>query len=808
MITPHLDTAVDFLRQWKPAGPWLLAAFHNDRTRAGQAQEFDAESVDKLREWVARVQKDGFNVYFHVNSVRPGLAKKAAKTDVATVDWFHVDVDPEKGKDIGEEQKRILADLQRHGALPKPTLITFSGGGYQAFWKLADPVKVGGDLAAIEQAERYNQQIAGQLGGDNCHNADRIMRLPGTVNYPNDDKRKKGQTEILAEVIRADWDLVYPVSEFVQAPQRQDRGAIGGGANRPEVNVDSGNVRRIPPERLAEELAAYKIDDDNGVLGRIIHGDDPDAHPDPTKDRSRSGHFFGVACELVRHDVPDEIIFSILTDPNFGISEHALAQGRNRNRAALRAIQNAKEYKEHDCLGMMNAHYAAIEDVGGKFRIMCERFNPAAGRHEVSFQQKDGFLSFHANKFADVPITKDGKMVGMGEAPVGKWWLAHKKRREYRTVVFYPNHDFPDTLNLWRGFNVDAIPGDCSLFLDHVKDVLCGGNEEYYRYLVGWMANAVQNPHMPGQTAVVMRGGQGTGKGTFARHFGYLFGMHYKHIVNPDHITGQFNSVLRDASIVFADECFAAKDKKHAAALKALITEDKIQTEAKGLDSIETRNCTHVIMATNADWAVAADLDDRRFFVLNVSDQHKQDTAYFEAMERQMNAGGYEALMHMLLTHDLRGFNVRQCPKTEELRVQQDRTLSGTLPGFLLTKLEDGELSPYHTGWRGEVLKDEFEDWLQEYCDSKHHKKADVFKFLKGFLDDQNPTLRKKGEKFQWKSARGQDRISSGHFFAFPSLEKCRRLWDEKYGPREWTPPDHTEPDGYEAVQGEDDEHF
>ena len=134
-------------------------------------------------------------------------------------------------------------------------------------------------------------------------------------------------------------------------------------------------------------------------------------------------------------------------------------------------------------------------------------------------------------------------------------------------------------------------------------------------------------------------------------------------------------------------------------------------------------------------------------------------------------------------------------------------TLSGTLPGFILSKLEDGELSPYHTGWRGHVLKDEFEDWLQEYCDNKHMKKSDIFKWLKTFLGDPNPTMRRKGQKFSWKSARGTDRISSGHFFAFPSLEKCRKLWDEKFGPRDWQPAEH-EPDDYEPEQGEDDEHF
>jgi phage/plasmid-associated DNA primase len=121
------------------------------------------------------------------------------------------------------------------------------------------------------------------------------------------------------------------------------------------------------------------------------------------------------------------------------------------------------------------------------------------------------------------------------------------------------------------------------------------------------MANAVQNPDKPGQVAIVLRGGQGTGKGTFAKMLGKLFGGHYKYVNNPKHVTGQFNSMLKDAVLVFADECFVANDPASESALKSLITEEKIRTEQKNIDNMESRNCIHLIMATNKEWAIAAD---------------------------------------------------------------------------------------------------------------------------------------------------------------------------------------------------------
>jgi len=81
----------------------------------------------------------GNNVYFTVNQVRGRLTKKASKEDIGQVRWLHVDIDPKPGVPLAQEQAAIL-DKLRNGLkeIPPPTLITFSGGGYQAFWRLTE----------------------------------------------------------------------------------------------------------------------------------------------------------------------------------------------------------------------------------------------------------------------------------------------------------------------------------------------------------------------------------------------------------------------------------------------------------------------------------------------------------------------------------------------------------------------------------------------------------------------------------------------------------------------------------------------
>jgi hypothetical protein len=76
-------------------------------------------------------------------------------------------------------------------------------------------------------------------------------------------------------------------------------------------------------------------------------------------------------------------------------------------------------------------------------------------------------------------------------------------------------------------------------------------------------------------------------------------------------------------------------------------------------------------MASNDDWVVPAGVEERRFFVLDVGEGRMQDSTYFEALDRQMNEGGREALLHLLQNRDLSGFNVRRYPQTQALREQK-----------------------------------------------------------------------------------------------------------------------------------------
>ena len=139
-------------------------------------------------------------------------------------------------------------------------------------------------------------------------------------------------------------------------------------------------------------------------------------------------------------------------------------------------------------------------------------------------------------------------------------------------------------------------------------------------WLIGWLAYCVQHPGRQAEVAVVLRGLKGTGKGMVGQMLMRIFRDHSLHITNSKHLVGNFNAHLVDALFLFLDEAFWAGDKQGEGTLKALITERTLMIEPKGVDSFQMPNRLKILMATNNDWVVPASADERRYFVLDVSD--------------------------------------------------------------------------------------------------------------------------------------------------------------------------------------------
>ena len=785
-MSPDYDASLVFLRYLYPAGPWVLTAIEIER-KGISTRTFRPGDEDQLRKWLDEKGQD-HNIYYSVNRPRKDLNKKAERADIEDMCYLQVDIDPRAGEDIDAERARAQKLLKDPPAgIPKPTAIVFSGGGYNALWKLKEPVKIGGDEPAYEDAKRYNLQIEVQFGADSCHNVDRILRLPGTINRPDEKKRKKGRVENLA--VLEGWydDRLYNISEFTQAPLVQSSNSGFGGGT---VQV-SGNVKRLTG---TGDLDQWNVPD--RIKALIVQGDDPF---DPTKYPSRSEAVFAVCCELVRCDVDDDTIYSVLTDPDFKISESILDKGSRAEGYAIRQIERAREDAIDPWLRELNERHAVIGSLGGKCRVIEEVYDQDLDRRIIVAQTFDDFRNRYGHLDVDLGTNAKGEPVS---APLGNWWLRHSKHRHFNRLLFSPGRHVPDCYNLWQGFSCDAIAGDHhESFLHHVLETICSGDESIYEYVVGWMARAVQLPSKPAYTAIVLRGEKGVGKSFFATQFGSLFGRHFMPVSNAKHLVGGFNWHMMDCVVLFGDEAFYAGDKQHESVLKTLITEDLRTSEAKGRDVEIMRNYIHLIMASNSDWIVPAGGNERRFLVLDVDPRYLQDTAHFGGIRQDLDDGGREALLHFLLTYDLGDYDVRSVPKTKALAEQKALSFSSE-EEWWYQKLRDGAVLEGDPSWTGQVVTQDLLYDISTFVRATNARLrisgTRLGLFLSKVLPEGYPKTPQRRQPVEVTLLNGDRKtIIRPRWYVFPDLKACRAEWDRRHGSQTEWPQEIDSEDGH-----------
>lgn len=376
---------------------------------------FGPGEADAAREWLA--QRSGrMNLYCMVNRPRGRIHSKAKKKDVENLDWLHVDIDPADGVDPAEAREKAIDALRAY--IPPPTLIIDSGNGVQGFWHLEKPgLYIGGVVAAAEEAEAYSRKIEDDFKGhplfkaDSCHNCDRIMRLPGTINRPNKKKRAAGREPRLASVIEYHEERVYSLAEFMPAPAENAAPAAGQG----KVHLEAAP----PPLASLDELPAA-VSQRTRML--IVQGCDPD---EPDKYASRSEVTFAVACGMVRGGCTDKQIGAVLLDPEWAISAHTREQKRPLEYAA-RQIKKARDAVAKDGLGPEGRRVlnpAAPLEIAE--RLKAELFPTA-------IYTNDDFLEWQAGAYRDV---EDATVRSILYRELGKAVVA---KQEKKGVVFEP----------------------------------------------------------------------------------------------------------------------------------------------------------------------------------------------------------------------------------------------------------------------------------------------------------------------------------------------------------------------------------
>lgn len=590
------------------------------------------------------------------------------------------------------------------------------------------------------------------------------MRLPVVIAFDGDSAGRDGAAVVSRRLAAADVDV-----SIAHIPDGEDPASVS--SDDIAQLISEATQGTGPPVLSSMDLPPWVTDlIRSGCTSHDVPAGDP---------------VLGAACALVRAGAPHMDIASILLDDQYGISGHARSQ-IDPDQYVRRQIGRATDYCESPYLMQLNDTHAVIESYGGSCRIMEEVHDDHLGRARIVMQSFTCFRNRYCNKMVQVGETAQGRPK---MSSLGKWWTEHPRRRQYSRVVFLPGETAraTDAYNLWRGFAVRSVQGDCSRILEHIHEVICDGDVAHYNYLLGWLARCVQLPAEQGRTAVVMRGDEGAGKGLFCKYFGSLWGRHYWQLTQPQHLVGAFNVHLRDVIVLFADEAFFAGDKRGEGVLKGLITEDSLVIEPKHVDAEVAPNYLHLLMASNSEWVVPAGGTDRRYFVLDVSGNRIKDAAYWDSIVAERDSGGKEALLWYLQHYDISEFDVRALPKTQGLIDQKLLSMS-PLEEWWFRRLNEGRLTAGATRWtchapRAEMIAD-YLSYGRQIGESRRSTATAIGMYLRKLLGTSEwPKVGQRTVSVTSEDQYGHPRTieSRPYCWIFPGLDQCREAWEARY---------------------------
>jgi len=213
-----------------------------------RSQQYPIESINEAAQFAYDMNAKGANVYVGVHPRKPGtnLSHRGKEDDILLTHFLCVDTDD---AEASEKLKKWCAN-----GLPYPHAQIVTGSTpterWHAYWHLEEPIT---DFKTYRELQ---SKLALSFGADeSISDPARILRLGGSVSYPNPKKQSQGYVIERTKVFEADPapDLVS-ISEMKDALREfSDRGVL------PAANDNGLNLRQTHSPRVDHDELTQKI---------------------------------------------------------------------------------------------------------------------------------------------------------------------------------------------------------------------------------------------------------------------------------------------------------------------------------------------------------------------------------------------------------------------------------------------------------------------------------------------------------------------------------------------------------------------
>jgi len=621
----NLFTAVSFLRDLRPSGPWVLTSIVPD----GKTRTKTLASLQACEQFVQEEAAERKNIYYSLNPLLRVVSKKASKEDVARVEYLHVDADPrddESPADFKARMGPLVAQLVK-----RPALVVDSGNGLQLLWRLQQAVE------DFDLAEAANYALAKDLGADpSTRNVDRILRLPGTVNWPNKTKLRRGRVPCETRTVSS-WDGSHGFEEFRQEEPADDE---------PTEEVS-----------LSEALPAVDLEKLHPLVKIALEA--------CKSQRDTSARLLVVARAMAEQGYSDDAIAAVLLNRDHPVSEHAYKRPALKRRQVARAIATIRKdaRKIHGTvtdLYMLKTTHTYIDAVT---RDLWPAATVDAVLPPVVVGVRDGKrVALKASKWVDQNQVVDqmtwmpGQPMVVEDCYVAAGGLVqHPGRRVFNTYLA-PRP------------SASGDPGKADPWVDHVRKLF----PESWLRIAQWLAHRLVLPHVKINHAVVLGSLiQGIGKDALLEPVIKAVGRWNCHEVSPSQLMGRFNGFLK-AVILRVNEARdlgGSEDSKISRYalydhMKNIITGDVLRIDEKHRQEHYVPNVVGVVITTNYKaGGIHIPAEDRRHYVawsdLTLGDFEPD---YFDQLYRWYDAEGYGHVEAYLRHLDLSSFDPKAPP--------------------------------------------------------------------------------------------------------------------------------------------------
>ena len=288
-------------------------------------------------------------------------------------------------------------------------------------------------------------------------------------------------------------------------------------------------------------------------------------------------------------------------------------------------------------------------------------------------------------------------------------WSEDENMREYKEVIF--NCDVakvkPYQFNLFTGFshfdNTTTEEINLDLIQEHMRS-LCNFSESNYNYVLDWLAQIVQQPHILPHTSLIFISEEGVGKDIFIGFINEVIGDRYSHNTEKlELVCGKFNSVLGGKLLMTLNETNPVESRERVENIKFLITAEKITIEGKHKEPIKCNNYCRFIFFSNRLFAFPLEEGSRRPVIIKSSSKYlpssigtEENHKFFSKVVSMYKDPKYQkAFLELLKKRDISKFNPKEFAKSE-----------------LHQTLEENSISPL-VGWFGELIQQTKEETIK-----------------------------------------------------------------------------------------------